>query len=253
MQVSFQDCVNELAGKSEEVKRELRRWERRHEKYSDQRDKELQLEFNMAVKLAVHKRFFEVTAREVEQASQEGHALGDLDPDLDSLDEVENFDTPFAQQYFFHALLEGRGHVPTFEELWDEMNGQYRPYYIERLEAALRDTSYTGRQKERATRWRLGKTYYSSLRELYLFAALRENYQLTLKYHIFADLVLRYDAWLGNKVLQIKVPNKYEQRKPRPVGKLTVIPVEIEHQGRGRWWKPSLEQIAAVARWFREA
>lgn len=253
VQVTFQDCVNELVGKSEEAKRELQRWERRHERYSDQRDKELRLEFNRTVKLTVHKRLFEVTTREIEQASQGGHALGDLDRDQDSLREVEDFDTPFAQEYFFHALLEESGYVPTFKEFWEEINGRYREYYIDRLEVALASTRYTTGQKMRAIKWRLGKTYYSCLRELYVLAALRECYQLTLKYHIFAGLVLKYDGWLGEKVLQLKVPNKYEERKPRPVGRLMAIPVEIEHQGFGRWWKPSPGQIEKVARWFRES
>ncbi|MGI6604104.1 MAG: hypothetical protein ACOX2S_03355 [bacterium] len=218
MEVSFEDCVNELVARSEEAKQRLQNWENRHKRYSDRRNRELQLEFNEAVKKTVHKRLFEVTTREIERASQGGHALGDLDPDRDSLKEVEDFDTPFAQQYFFHALLEGNSHVPTFQEFWDEINGRYRQYYIERLEAALAGTSYTKQQKERAIRWRLGKTYYSSLRELYLFAALRERYQLALKYHIFADLVLKYDGWLGEKVLQLKVPNKYEQSACRGDG-----------------------------------
>jgi hypothetical protein len=79
---------------------------------------------------------------------------------------------------------------------------------------------------------------------------LRERHGLVLKYHLFADLVVAVDGWLGNKVLCIRIPSSYLDRKktaPRP---FKVIPVDILPQGSGKLWIPKEEQVEEIARKF---
>ncbi len=256
MKVSFDDCIQELVTNSREAKERFQAWENRAQKYAqDPRKKQLQHEFIKKVKSLVHEYLFQITTGEIEGVLKKSeHALGNLDRKRDSLPEVENFDTPFALQYFFHALLEKNRSIPTFQQFRDSMEGQFRPYYIGDLVNRLQATPYSKEQKQRAVWWRLGKSYYSNFRELYVLAWLREKHGLILKYHLFADLVLAVDGWLGNKVLCIRVPNKkYLDRKKKPPRNFHVIEVDIPNQGYGVLWRPKDDQMERIARKFLEA
>ncbi|HLH64163.1 MAG TPA: hypothetical protein VKV27_00530 [Solirubrobacteraceae bacterium] len=54
--------------------------------------------------------------------------------------------------------------------------------------------------------WRLGNAYYSSLRELYVLAVLREA-GFPVEYHVIADALFRVDFWLGDIVISLFVAN----------------------------------------------
>lgn len=66
-----------------------------------------------------------------------------------------------------------------------------------------------GHSLEHATEamwWRLGNSYYSMLRELYVLAVLREG-GLAVEYHVIADALFRADFWLGDTVISLFVSN----------------------------------------------
>ncbi len=114
---------------------------------------------------------------------------------------------------------------------------------------------------KRAFRWRLGKFYYSAMRELDLIVRLQSEFDLPIRYHLLADVLLRTDFWLDDNVICIYFSNpRYREgqlgRKPpaeRFLGMATprfkIHHVEVERQGFGKFWTTSdssLEQLAKI-------
>ncbi|GMA16023.1 hypothetical protein E5F05_09250 [Deinococcus metallilatus] len=112
----------------------------------------------------------------------------------------------------------------------------------------------------RAVQWRLGKFYYSAMRELDIQVRLREDHGLPLRYHLLADVLLRTDFWLGDDLVCVYFANpKYRDRevgrKPPAAAFLgqatppfTIHHVGIERQGFGKFWIASDASIADLAR-----
>jgi hypothetical protein len=159
VKVSFGDCIKELVTNSTEAKKRLQARKNRAQKYAKEpRKKQLQYGFIKKVKYLVHEYLFQITTSEIEGVLERSeHALGDLDPGRDSLPEVEDFDTPFALQYFLHALLEKNRSIPTFQQFRDSMETVFKPYYIGDLFNRLQATRYPKERKQRAVWWRLAK------------------------------------------------------------------------------------------------
>ena len=99
----------------------------------------------------------------------------------------------------------------------------------------------------RAIRWRVGKFYYSALREVDLLLAVREL-GVDLKYHLLADVLLRADFWSGDMVVCTYFPNTYYRygragRKPPAATFLgsanppfNIVDFPVERQGFGKLW-----------------
>ncbi|RDV82970.1 hypothetical protein [Ammonifex thiophilus] len=252
MRVSFDDCVEELVKNNPESEYKLKEWEKRYERLESPREKVLQHKFISEVKRFTHEFLFRITASDVKKIGEETrHALGDLKSDTDPIQDVEDFYTPFAVEYFLHGLLEENKRLPTFQEFWGAMGGKYKKYYMDELFLKL-GGKYDKICLKRAIQWRLGKFYYSWLRELYVLALLRENHGLALKYHLFADLVLSIDAWYGKKVLCIRVPSKYASRKSSPPHGFTIVEARIPRQGYGKPWLLDETELERIAQKFRE-
>lgn len=58
-----------------------------------------------------------------------------------------------------------------------------------------------------AIQWRLGRMYYSNLREIDMLARMREQHDVHLKYHIFADVRLRTDFWIDDVSVSVFLSN----------------------------------------------
>jgi hypothetical protein len=246
--VSFGDCVDALVV-SPAARASLAHWESRIQRLRRWQDKDLQAGFTQRVRTFTHEVLFRLTPDDVQRTrAHTEHALGRLQRVTASKPAVEDFDTPFALAFFFHDWLERHGRLPLWQEFWRDVCGEYRCYYVDPLieqlgslpRAVLRD----------AVQWRLGKFYYSALREVYVTATLRHVYGVELRYHLFADLVLKADGWTRGALLYLRVPNTWELRKAHPDGSARrVVSVSIRQPSGGGWgqlWVPdNLADVAA--------
>ena len=269
MEVSFRECVRDLV-RTEAARRSLAGWENRSYMYrkdgfpllAGQQD-----EFRDRVKRFTHRRLFTLTTAEITDAlGRTEHALGNLDKLRDERRLTEDAQWPFSFSYYLHALLEATGRIPLWQDLWAAAwSGEFRAYFRGAMAEAVRKaavkrgvTANMGIDElERSAHWRLGKYYYSALRELYLFAALRERYGVSLHYHIFADVRLFVDGWTPEGVLLcLRLPNSYEPRKETPAWAppgWRAVSTGVPFGGRGYGWIPTDEGIETVARHFLTA
>ena len=159
-------------------------------------------------KLFRHERLFAVTPEQVDEViATTEHALGDVAA-IEQIREIEDFTCPFAFEHLFHRYIERTGRVPTWQQFWRWMHQQARPYWLDQLEPLRQQLSarYTDRRIDNAVRWRLGKFYYSALREVDLLVDLH-SWGLPLKYHVLADVLLRVDYWIRQTLVCIYFPN----------------------------------------------
>ena len=111
----------------------------------------------------------------------------------------------------------------------------------------------------RALHWRVGKFYYSAVREMELLCRLREEYNVSARYHIFANVLLRADFWLGDIIICTYFANpKYRDgqdgRKPpaerffASVGSpFDIYHIGVERQGYGKFWSIADGSIKRIA------
>ncbi|WP_019588049.1 hypothetical protein [Deinococcus apachensis] len=210
----------------------------------------------------VHRYLGEITREELLDArARSEHALGDVRSE-EQLREVEDWTTGFAFEHLFHHYLEERRAVPTWQDFSAWLNGDAASFFIHPL---LQDLDWHQADRERkhelrrAFRWRLGKFYYSAMRELELFVRLRQEYGLPVHYHLLADVLLRSDFWVNDDVVCIYFANpKYRDRdrgrKPQAeqfLGKadppFRIHHVAIERQGYGNFWISSDASVERLA------
>src|SRR5690606_14180515 len=96
------------------------------------------------------------------------HALGDIEK-VESLPEVEDFSCPYAFGHVFHRFVEEKRSLPTWQEFRDWFFGEARPMFADPFMRAfgwLELDASRKRELGRALQWRIGKLYYSSMREV---------------------------------------------------------------------------------------
>ena len=202
----------------------------------------------------------------------ERHALGERRADDTKIKAVEDWTTPWALSFVFHDLLERLGHVPTWPEMRAFINGGGRAMLKEPFDRAFapawtlgQGRGYDLARKERhyaAFRFRVGKAYYSALREIDAFVRLRRIFGLPLRYHVLADVLFRTDFWCGRALVDLMVPNAAYRDggrgRKRQSGEFMdqdgfgrlVIPIEVPRS----WGRPDLvprrelERVAARMR-----
>ncbi|MDB5045718.1 MAG: hypothetical protein JWQ08_1768 [Deinococcus sp.] len=190
------------------------------------------------------------------------HALGTVAAS-EQLPEVEDWTTPFAFQHLFHWYLEQERQVPTWQEFRAWLNGPSAEFFIGPLLLHVHWAESSPDRKvrlRRAFQWRLGKFYYSAMRELELLVQLRAQYGLPVRYHLLADVLLRTDFWLGDDVICVYFANpryrdQHGGRKPPAAQFLgqadppfRIHHIAIERQGFGNFWVASPASVAALAR-----
>ena len=55
--------------------------------------------------------------------------------------------------------------------------------------------------------------YYSNMREIDFLARMREQHAVRLKYHVFADVRLRTDFWVGDDNISVFLSNSHYRGK----------------------------------------
>jgi len=205
-----------------------------------------------------HKALFEFTPTDMQNVMEETeHALGDV-PKEHAIKEIEDFTCPFALQHIFHRYIENAGRIPTWQQFSRWMNNQAYPYWLEEIEPLKK--SLQGYSEDRindAVRWRLGKFYYSALRELDLLIWLRSR-TLDVKYHLLADVLLRVDLWIEDLLVCVYFANKKYRagnkgRKPpaesffnEAAPPFKILDFPVERQGFGNIWLISEQSKAEL-------
>lgn len=253
LKVSFADCISELVNKdSRKADNVYQHWLSR---------KDLQTEVIPFVQGFTHNKLYEFTRGDYEAAVQaSAHALGNVRSG-EQLPEVENFFTPFAFTHLFHDYVETNGVLPTWQDFATWVKGPRKSWYIDPIFEHL---AYRQQDTERryaigrAIHWRLGKFYYSAMREIELLIRLREEEGINLKYHLLADTLLRVDFWVENVLLCVFFSNPNYRttgslgRKTKaatifPTPDFILLDIEVERQGHGNFWRVSDSSVARIA------
>lgn len=208
-----------------------------------------------------HEKLFEFQMSDYEQVvAASGHALGDVQSG-EQMKEVENYWTPYALQHLFHDLIETKGILPTWEDFSSWVKTDVKSRYLRPLldHFGYRNMDAAERLKlGRAIRWRLGKFYYSAMREIELMIRVKQEFGIQLRYHLLADVLLRVDFWSGRALVCVWFSNpKYRsQDAGRKVAARTlfnesqdgfqIVNVEIERQGWGNFWRASDKSIMSL-------
>jgi hypothetical protein len=257
VRITYRDCVSDLV-RGDQAAQRHRRWLVREQGKSPEYSV-LQEQFRLRVQEFAHEHLFDVSpeaVRDVRKRTE--HALGDLKKNEASKSQVEDFDTPFSLTYFFHALLEKLRRPPLWQEFWKALRAdEWRRLYLVPLARGIGRT-LTKAELGDAVQWRVGKLYYSCLRELYAGSVLRHDHGVELNYHLFADLVLKVDGWCGTRLVCFAVPNDFQQRKFRPprIDGCEVMEMSIRQPsggGYGKLWVPSGEQLNRTVAFLRGA
>ncbi|AEM80348.1 hypothetical protein [Streptomyces violaceusniger] len=141
------------------------------------------------------------------------HALGQVRRlDGESVAAIVDWHPDFAFTHVFHVCMEQMRRLPSYQ---DFRSYAYNDHWGLRMlgdpaKAKVHEVSATGvpeRLARDAMRWRVGNAYYSFLREVYTVVQLR-SMGLDLRVHPLADALFRVDAWVGNKVISLRVGNK---------------------------------------------
>ena len=201
------------------------------------------------VKAFSHEHLFSLSPADIQKVLKTtAHALGNV-PKEHQIPEIEDFTCPFALQHLFHRFVERTGDLPTWQRFWRWMTHQAKPHWLDQLEPLrghLR-TKYANERIDDAIQWRVGKFYYSAVREVDLLVSLHAM-GVPLKYHILADVLLRVDYWIENRLICIYFPNpryrsgtagrksQTEKLFAHSETKFTVVNFPIERQGFGKTW-----------------
>lgn len=140
------------------------------------------------------------------------HALGDLDKRTDVMDVVEDWAMPpWALAFLFNDLMARMGRIPTWQEVRRFISGAARHRMLSRFARLVGWPGLSPEERERhlrALRWRVGKAYYSWLREVDLFVRLHRIHGLPVRMHMIADTVFKTDLWCGSNLVSVLVRNE---------------------------------------------
>jgi hypothetical protein len=211
--VSFEDCRRELIDSGDAARMAYEDWNTRTD---------LKNEVVPFVEGFTHRAFFAISEEMIEETKKRSeHALGDLKKEEASDPRIEDFSTPFALEHLFHMYLEGIGSVPTWQEWWKWLTeGNGKKFYIAKVQERFnwgrlsKDQPAEVEHLRHAVQWRVGKFYYSAMRELELCTKLRTRFNLALKYNFFADLQLKADLWIDKVIVSVYLSkNEFLKRK----------------------------------------
>jgi hypothetical protein len=253
MEVSFEDCKRELLGRANPYGLAA---------YKEWRQRPGYEQVVSFVEGFTHRHLLELSSQTMRQVMKRSeHPLGDVEKE-EAIGFIEDFTCPFALQHIFHGFIEERRAVPTWQEFDAYIHTGARSQWLEPLRNNLvaapdiqaliaqygRDVAWE--RAKRAIRWRLGKFYLSATRELDLFTRLREV-GAPIKYHLFADVLLRVDFWTPGALVCVYFENrKYRERKHPAEDYFTgvnIIHARIERQGFGRFWLAKADAVEALA------
>lgn len=198
------EVINRFAGRSKSAAARLASWRRDPDR----------VRVVEVVESHVSVALYDVTAADIERVCQEtDHALGDIrKAEVQNVLTVRDWYPAFAFTHVFHHALERLGDVPTYQVFrrfcsQDETAQEMLTSPARAVVAAAEESpTYDASQVRNAVQWRVGNAYYSFLREIYVFVALREG-GVDLRMHPLADALFRVDAWVDDLNLDLYVGN----------------------------------------------
>lgn len=248
--ISYRDCCRALLDRAgESAHRALTEWQHRpnHGHVVD------------FVEKFKHEYIYSLRIDDVQNViARSTHALGDVEAE-EQLRCIEDFNTPFAFQHLFHWYVEYNKLLPTWKQFRDWIvTGPAAPHWYLLIKRHLEKHYPDGDRTawSRAARWRLGKLYYSNMRELDLLARLLDA-GIPIRYHLLADVLFRVDFWAEDVLICTYFPNSSYRdgstkgRKPpaeRYFGDakhpFKLVHVPIERQGFGNAWLATEESVS---------
>lgn len=258
MRVTFQDMYEDLVHGSERA-RSYVEWWRGH--FASIRND---------VEAFASEKLFSVTSADVSAVLKRGtHALGEIEKERELSEVEDSHMPPTAMQDLFHRFIEREGSLPTWEEFRSFLlEPEQKPLIIGPWWSGLKESvqKYDREHVRDAMHWRVARMYYSNLREVDFLARMRERHDISLKYHIFADVRLRADFWFGKHIVSVFLSNrryrgqgdtrkhKAEEKLGDHVPPLTFNDVEFPNRyARGELYRVSDEEIDRVAARIRGA
>jgi len=184
----------------------------------------------------VSREIYALTPEDVEQVCRETrHALEWPDGRGlrrrvgDAVREIADWYPNFPLVHSFYFATESLGRPPVWDEviaMWRGESPLKRMLGLPARRVVHRAISggHSVADAEEAMWWRLGNAYYSTLRELYVLAVLRET-GLPVQYHVIADALFRVDFWVEDTIISLFVANA-QCRDGRGAGRKQ-LPAEI--------------------------
>lgn len=172
------------------------------------------------------KTLYALTRKDVDRVrDRRYHALGDIKRvDGERIRGIVDWSPDFAFTHVFHYVLESLGHLPTwpeFREFSEHDETAREALWVPAQRKVAEEAKHFDRDAAyRAMRWRVGKAYYSFVREVHLIICLHAR-GIDVCFHPLADALFRVDAWWGDTVLSLYIRNdEYRNgrmgRKDRP-------------------------------------
>jgi len=210
-----------------------------------------------------HQFLYTVTEQMVDDVKRHStpseHALGNLKKSEVVKVGFEDVHIPWANEFLFHRYLEETRSLPKWPEWWKWLKSDGRRFYIDVVKQKKGWDKLPSEQRDAlrdAVQWRLGKAYYSAIREVELLTKLRSRFHLPVKYHVLADVLFKVDLWINKTIVSVYFENpeyraQNEGRKRRPEGILdssfSFREITVPVQPFGKVWIIKDSDIAALA------
>lgn len=246
---------------------QLTRWENKRARMYPRHWPTMRSEFESFT----HRHLYHLTAMDIQAAAvRTEHSLGNLQDTVGEKDwgpgkgTTEDWSPPCPFFFIWHSLLERDGRIPLWQEAW-------RYLLRERLDLVAhpfaqhfgaREGWLEGGELRDGFQWRLGKSYYSFLRETEVLVKLRRLHGLDVLYHFLIDAEWAADAVGGQVLAAINVGNpKYSEGKAgrkRSCAELNpgfeVVKLQLKAENTfGKVWRASDEGIAMAADRLKKA
>jgi len=196
------------------------------------------------------------------------HALAQLRPEHEKFERIESWSPPVPFMYVFHLLLEEMGRVPMWQDAKAFVLSEARLDLVWRpflktygLTPDMPDVSWEN-PYFKAIMYRIGKVYYSWLREVHMLTELRCTYGIDARYHFLIDAEWKADVFAGDVLLEIFIVHpKYKDKDDKGRKELCrhANPLANVHQVKitprsvyGRPWLVDASDIKAMARLMKE-
>lgn len=180
------------------------------------------------------------------------HALGALEKERDTIGFINAANPPWAMAYLFHDCLERHGAVPTWDAFFAYVTGPAADKWWRPVKAAASRRRVGINRAERAMRWRLATAWQSAMRTTLAIATLRHEHEVPVRYHLFAHVELKIDAWHGDRAVRLVMPSVYEDRKTEPAevfagSGVEIHDIQVSRQRRGEVWLASPAELQRAA------
>lgn len=170
-----------------------------------------------------HRHLFSVTPQEVIDLVALGarggreHALGEARK-MDGIQDIRDMTTPPPMIFAFHVLLERLERVHRWTEYlaFHEGHPEYFLNEFEKITGIDRSSAaynIDARGNMGGLRYRLGNSYYSGLKEVYILASLRHRFHIDARYHFLIDTEWKTDIFSGNVLIELYVGNDVMKTK----------------------------------------